>query len=74
MKKCLMIETKDKRKFFTYAKNQKELKEFTKNFNAKMFLVKAEIKQNNILDLEKLAPAICDKSYNINISNFEIIK
>lgn len=72
--KCLMIETKDNRKFFTHQENSKQLEEFSKNFDAKIFLVKAEINKNNILDLSKLAPALCNKSYKIKVPNFEIIK
>jgi hypothetical protein len=68
-----MIETKDNRKFFTHSKNKKQLKEFSKNFNAKIFLVKAEINKNNILDLPKLAPAICNKSYKVKVPSFEIL-
>jgi Holliday junction resolvase len=72
--KCLMIETKDNRKFFTHSKNFKQLIEFSKNFGAKMFIVKTDISRSSILDLPKLAPALCNKSYKAKVPNFEIIE
>ena len=72
--KCLMLETKDNRKFFTHSKNFKQLVEFSKNFGVKMFLVKTDINKTNILELSKLAPALCNKSYKPKVLNFEIIE
>jgi hypothetical protein len=59
--KCLLIETKDKRKFFTHEKNFIQLIEFSKAFNAEISTVK--IDKAPILELEELAPAICDANY-----------
>jgi hypothetical protein len=61
--KCLLLETRDKKKFFTLVGNFKHLKEYCKAFGAKMFVVKAEIERNKVLDLQKLVPALCDKNY-----------
>ena len=62
--KCLLIETKDKRKFFTHKKNLVQLTEFAKTFNSNLFIV--ELERGEILELEKLALAICDPNYKNN--------
>jgi hypothetical protein len=62
--KCLLIETKDKRKFFTHKKNLVQLTEFAKTFNSNLFIV--ELERGEILELEKLALAICDPNYKKN--------
>ena len=59
--KCLLIQTKDKRKFFTHEKNFVQLIEFSKTFGAEISMVKLE--EGPILELKELAPAICDPSY-----------
>jgi hypothetical protein len=70
--KCLLIETKDKRKFFTHEKNFIQLIEFSKTFNAEISVVKME--GGTVLELEELAPAICDASYKkINVQ-YKIIE
>jgi hypothetical protein len=61
--KCLLLETKDKRRFFTLVKNRKQLAECCRAFGAKMSVVKAEIKRKHILDVQKLVSALCDKNY-----------
>lgn len=72
--KCLLIETKEKKRFFTLIKNAKMLKEYCKAFGAKMLLVKAEIKREQILDLSKLVPALCDKNYKNDDVDYKVIK
>jgi hypothetical protein len=62
-KKCLMLETKDHRKFFTHEKNYPLLVEFGKTFGAEISVVLVE--KPEILDLITLAPAICDSSYEV---------
>lgn len=59
---CLMIETKDHRKFFTHEKNYSQLLEFSELFNAEISIVK--VNEAEILDLEQLAPAICNSEYD----------
>lgn len=71
-KKCLLIETKDKRKFFTEEKNLKQLTEFSKTFDVKMSLVETE--EGNILKLEDLAVAICDSIYEKKEEKYQIVK
>lgn len=71
---CLLVETKDKRKFFTLRKNYKNLVEYCKTFNAKMYIVKAEIDKVKVLDLPKLVPALCDKTYKNEKVDFEILE
>lgn len=69
---CLLIETKDKRKFFTHEKNFIQLIEFSKAFHAEISVVKLE--QGTVLELEELAPAICDSTYKKIKSQYEIIE
>jgi hypothetical protein len=68
-----MIETKDDRKFLTYQKNYKYLIEYVKTFNAKLYVVNID-KNQQVLDLNKLVPALCDKNYKIKKFNFEIVE
>ena len=68
-----MIQTKDDRKFLTHQKNYKYLIEYVKTFNAKIYTVKVD-KDQQVLDLNKLVPALCDKNYKIKKINFEIIE
>jgi hypothetical protein len=69
---CLLIETKDKRKFLTHEKNFIQLIEFSKTFNAEISIVKLE--EGSVLELEELAPAICDPSYKKNKIKYEVIE
>lgn len=69
---CLLIETKDNRKFFTHEKNLIQLIEFSKTFEAEISMVKIE--EGPVLNLEELAPAICDSQYDKNYVTYEIIK
>ena len=59
--KCLLIETKDKRKFFTQEKNFTQLIEFSKTFDASLSIV--DLEEGKLLDIEELATAICDPNY-----------
>jgi hypothetical protein len=70
--KCLLIETKDKRKFFTHKKNFIQLIEFSKTFDAEMSIVKIE--KGTVLELEELAPAFCNPNYKKTNINYEKIK
>jgi len=56
-----MIKTKDNRRFFTYQKNFPQLIEFSKTFGAEISIVK--VKEAEVLNLDELAPAFCDASY-----------
>lgn len=71
--KCLMIQTKDNRKLFTFQKNYKHLLEYIKTFKAKAFVVNID-KNQKILDLNKLVSALCDKNFKIKNLNFEILE
>jgi hypothetical protein len=68
---CLLIETKDNRKLFTHKKNYPNLIEFGKTFEAEISVVKST--NAKVLELDELAPAICDPLYNSNCS-FEILE
>ena len=72
--KCLLLQTKDKKQFFTFVKNKKQLENYCRTFNAKMFVVKAEIENSSILDISKLVPALCDKNYSNKPTSYEIVK
>lgn len=72
--KCLLLETNDKKRFFTLVSNHKQLKEYCRAFNAKMFVVKADIKKTEVLDLAKLVPALCDKNYKGRRVEFKILE
>jgi hypothetical protein len=60
MKQCLMIETKDRKKFFTHEKNFPQLIEFSKTFNAEISKVQIP-SEAEVLELEDLARALCEK-------------
>jgi len=60
MKLCLMIQMKDNKKFFTHEKNFPQLIEFSKIFNAEISTVQIP-NEAEVLDLEELAPALCEK-------------
>ncbi len=62
MKKYLMIEMQDKRRFLTHEKNYPHLLEFANMFNAEISIVKAKVAE--VLDLIPLADAISSKNYN----------
>jgi len=70
--KCIMIQTKDNKKFFTHSKNYKYILEYAKAFDAKIYSVKVN-KDQKILELSKLVTALCDKNYKIKNLDFEII-
>jgi len=59
--KCLMIETKEKRVFFTNKNNFVQLSEFIKVFKPNVFLV--EMKKGEVLEIEKLAALLCNSEY-----------
>lgn len=72
--KCLLLETKEKSKFFTFLKNKKQLKQYCKAFGTKMFIVKAKINKNKILEMSKLVSLFCDKDVKKEKVDFEIIE
>lgn len=72
--KCLMLETRDKKRFFTLLGNFKHLKGYCLAFGAKMFVVKAEIDRKRVLDLKGLVPALCDKNHKSENVNYKILE
>lgn len=72
--KCLMLETADKRRLFTLIGNYKQLVEYCKAFNAKMFVVKAEVKKSQILSISSLVVALCDRGRESPEAEYEIIE
>ena len=61
MPTCLMIQTSNKRKYFTEAINLPKLVEFAQTFGAELSLVEAT--DIEPIQFDKLAPALCDESY-----------
>jgi hypothetical protein len=70
-RKCLMIELKDKRKFFTDKKNYNQLVEFSKAFDAEISVVRTD---ETPVDLVSLASRVCDDSIKVKKPSFEIIE
>jgi len=71
--KCLMIETKDKRRFFTSKSNFMQLNEFIKVFKPNVFIV--EMKKGELLEIEDLANLLCDTEYKKNEeAMYEVVK
>ena len=64
MKECLMIETKDHNRFFTHEKNLSQLIEFSKTFKVEISKVQIP-SETEVLELEELAPALCEKKSQI---------
>lgn len=71
--RCLLLQTKEN-KFFTFLKNKKQLKQYCDVFKAKMFVVKANIKKSQILEVSKLASLICNQNLEKEKIKFEIIE
>ena len=61
MQNCLLIKTKDNRKFLTYEKHLPSIIEYAKTFNAEIYKVIAKGKR---MELKSLANAICDPQYD----------
>lgn len=68
---CLMIETKDGKKLFTYKENFRELTEYAKTFDVSMSLVNVEAKY--VMDLLDLAYAICVSDHH-KTPAYEVVK
>lgn len=60
--KCLLIKTKDNRKFLTHEKNLQSLIEYAKTFKSEIELVEIE-KGTKVLELKGLTVALCDPNY-----------
>jgi hypothetical protein len=69
--KCLLIELKDKRKFFTYEKNYAQLIEFCNTFKASISVV--EIKNGKLMDLPELAEAFCNGKQKSQKNDYTVI-
>ncbi len=71
MNECLLIKTKDNRKFLTYEKHLPSLVEFAKTFNAEIYKVKSAGK---LMGLKPLANAFCDPQYDENPDHTRVEK
>jgi hypothetical protein len=72
--KCLMLETSDKKRFFTLVGNQKQLLEYCRALDAKMFVVRAEIKKSQVMSMERLVPALCGKTEGDPATEYKVIE
>jgi len=70
--KCLLIETKDKKRFITHEKYLHQLVEFSKTFGATISVIEAE--GVNPLKIEDLVPAICDQNYKNQRFKYEVLE
>jgi hypothetical protein len=70
--KCLLIETKDKKRFITHEKYLHQLVEFSKTFGATISIIEAE--NVNPLKIEDLVPAICDQNYKNQRFKYEVLE
>ena len=70
--KCLLIETKDKKRFVTHEKYLHQLIEFSKTFGATISVVDAE--GVTPLVIEDLVPAICDQNYKTQHFKYKILE
>lgn len=61
--KCLLIKTKNRRKFLTHEKNLNYLIEFAKTFHAEIYMVEPEQGQK-ALELKPLTAALCASEYS----------
>jgi hypothetical protein len=72
--KCLMLETSDKKRFFTLIGNYKQLKEYCQAFKAKMFVVRAEIKKSQVMSIPRLVSALCDKTNEGEKADYKVVE
>ena len=61
---CLMIQTKDNRKFCTDESNYAQLIEFANTFDAEISVI--YLNEGDVMELEQLASAISDPRHNSN--------
>jgi len=69
---CIMIKTQDNKTFFTYKTNIKKIIEYVKNFDFELYLTKAF--NVNVLDLDDLVKALCNKNEDHSKTEHKIIK
>lgn len=72
--RCLMLQTVDKKRLFTLIGNYRRLVECCRAFKAKMFVVKADIKRSQVMDIPGLVAALCDKGGAAPKAKYEIIE
>jgi len=72
--KCLMLETSDRRRFFTSLSCRKSLAEYCRAFNAKTYVVRAEIGRADLMTLQALVRVLCDGVVRTKPSEFKMIK
>lgn len=72
---CLLLKTKDNRRFFTLPQNAHQLLEFSRTFGADMSIVKIESPNLPIMALSDIAPAICNPGYKSpEVGEIEIVE
>jgi hypothetical protein len=69
---CLMIKTQEKKRFFTYKTNLKQIIEYVKNFKSEIYLVKAY--NVEVLQLKELALSLCNKFEDQSSVEHEVLE
>lgn len=72
--KCLMLETSDKRRFFTALGSKKQLAEYCRAFGAKTVVVRADIKRSQLMTIPEIVSAVCGDGREGNNVNYEFVK
>lgn len=61
MNKCILIKTKDNKRFFTHKNNLETVRKFCEAIEAEIFFATTDVK--NILNTKKLTIAMCNADY-----------
>lgn len=69
---CLMLTTKENRKFFISRKYLKQLIDFSENFGCNISIVKTDTK--NIKTIQDFIKLLCNQNYTDNNSSYVIMK
>ena len=59
--RCLMLETSEKKRFFTNLGCRRRLEEYCRTFGTKMYVVSADMKKSQLLGLPELVAALCGR-------------
>lgn len=72
--KCLMLETSDKKRFFTNLGSRKHLAEYCRAFGAKTLVVRAELKRSQLMTIPGIVSALCDRGREANKVGYEEVE
>lgn len=69
-----MLETPEKKRFFTLIGNRKQLEECCRAFGTKMFVVRAEINKSQVMSITKIVAALCDKGDEGQKADYKVLE